>query len=617
MQFLHRFHTIVFSVALVVYTITAFYSKGYDHYDEHYQLIEFARLKLGKNRPDELAWEYKAQIRAAFQPFVAFGVFSVLEAAGLRDPYVQALVLRLCTMMLSLVAIAAFVRASRRWAYPEYQRAYILLSYFLWFLPFLSVRFMSETWSGVLFLLACSVALQGRPAKRGSWLLVGLLSGFCVLCRYQADILIASLVAWLLIVGRIGFSAVLLLLAGMCVAVIAGGLIDAWFYNSWVITPWNYFYVNLVKGVASSFGTAPWYYYLEWLWVLPAGVLLVISLGIVVVRQPRQLVVWMVLPFFGIHSLIAHKEVRFLFPLAYFVPLLLIAGWQEVVGWLRVYKEDFWRPVVRILLGVLGLINLVGLVQQAGRPAGDGSKAITAYIHLRYSGQRVTLISMGDANPYNPLGFLDLPENFYRDSNVRQMGPEDLAVNEDTTIYGSRQTLWVIRKKDEEQPDFQQIKVRYHLQLVMQSIPPWSVWLTRWYDEQECDRLLLLYRPGDDATRTVGHRGESGKPVCGPGITGLEAGFGEPADRAGILLPDDVDSGIDVAGKGRGVGLKAGVDEEGSLGCEAGYGKRGGASGGGNADLGVAIEQEFEMAYGMRGLGDGLHERESGVLRLL
>jgi len=58
-----RFHQLVLIVALLIYVVTAYFSKGYYHADEHYQVIEFAGLKTGTHSGSDLAWEYRENSR--------------------------------------------------------------------------------------------------------------------------------------------------------------------------------------------------------------------------------------------------------------------------------------------------------------------------------------------------------------------------------------------------------------------------------------------------------------------------------------------------------------------------------------------------------------------------
>ena len=172
-----NFHRFIMSIASLVYFVTAYQSEGYYHPDEHYQIIEFANHKLGNIEAQDLAWEYKARIRPALQPGIAWVIFQVLDYFTVRDPYHQAAFLRMLSALLSVFAISVFVKLTLHLVHPKYQKGYILLSYFLWFIPLIGVRFSSETWSGLFFLLSISVFLGNKEKKLWLYALLGILLG--------------------------------------------------------------------------------------------------------------------------------------------------------------------------------------------------------------------------------------------------------------------------------------------------------------------------------------------------------------------------------------------------------------------------------------------------------
>ena len=319
-----KFHRVVLAIAFIIYLVTAINSKGYFHFDEHYQIIEFACLKMGINAPSDLAWEYDAQIRPAIQPAVAVAVFSTLHGFGITDVYTLALSLRILTLLLALTAINVFVRSSLSLMEPGAHRFYILLSYFLWFLPFINVRFSSESWSGIFVILAVAL-LQGNTSRRKIiFAIAGLFLGISFLCRFQSAFFIIGLLCWYIIVAKESKVNIGAIASGGCVAVLAGFAIDRWFYGAWVFTAWNYFDVNILKGVSSVYGTAAWNYYIGTIFgmpTVPVGCLLLVALCILIYRKPRLLLLWMILPFLILHSVIPHKEDRFLFPLVNFIPI--------------------------------------------------------------------------------------------------------------------------------------------------------------------------------------------------------------------------------------------------------------------------------------------------------
>jgi phosphatidylinositol glycan class B len=107
-------------------------------------------------------------------------------------------------------------------------------------------------------------------------------------------------------------------------------VLDNWLYGAWVNTPYNYFHANLVEGKAAMFGTQPWWFYFtQMLAVLvpPFSLVLVGLLGAGMWLCRRNVLVWAVLPFVIGHTVLGHKEVRFLIPITYaLVPLLVFAA---------------------------------------------------------------------------------------------------------------------------------------------------------------------------------------------------------------------------------------------------------------------------------------------------
>jgi len=54
-------------------------------------------------------------------------------------------------------------------------------------------------------------------------------------------------------------------------------------------------------------------------------------------------------PYLSVHSLIPHKELRFLFPIAYFVPLILILAFQAIPDkWDGQIKKAVFYPVFAV-----------------------------------------------------------------------------------------------------------------------------------------------------------------------------------------------------------------------------------------------------------------------------
>ena len=135
---------------------------------------------------------------------------------------------------------------------------------------------------------------------------------------------------------------------GVCrrrlVALAIGALADRWGYGQFVFPPLGYVDVNLVQGVAAhQFGHEPVFAYL---YLLPAQIFFAITLvlmaGMVAMwlRNPRHAVTWATLPFVLAHVAIAHKEARFLFPLAILATAFPVLGFSPR---LPLWRDSFAR----------------------------------------------------------------------------------------------------------------------------------------------------------------------------------------------------------------------------------------------------------------------------------
>lgn len=297
------------------------------HPDEHFQILEFAWARAGLSPLADLPWEFSARIRPTLQPTVALGVLAALRTVGIASPYPWILVLRLGTLALAfLIVLYVCARIARTLGRPG-RRTLWLAALFLWFAPLLTGRFTSENWSG-LALAAAIPLLEAEPARARD-LGAGALLGLAFVVRFQIGFACAALVLWLVLQGSGGRARAARVIAGAVPVLVLAVLGDAWFYRAWMFTPWEYLRTNLIEGVASTFGIAPWYWYLAQapLWMAPPlGPLVVALCAAGAAARPRSPWVWAFAAFVLGHSLIAHKELRFLFPMLYLVPVLAAFG---------------------------------------------------------------------------------------------------------------------------------------------------------------------------------------------------------------------------------------------------------------------------------------------------
>ncbi len=491
MKHFATFRKSLFFIVVAVYLITAWNSSGYYHADEHYQLIEFAQLKLGTNTTADLPWEFKEQMRPAFQPAVAFVVLKLLKVFSINDPYHQMFVLRLLSGVLAVLVFSFFIQATKHlFKETSAQIIYPILFYFLWFIPFLSVRFSSETWSALFFLWALSFVYSGQDRKnRPIWM--GLLLGISFLFRFQIAFAGIGLFVWLVVDRRQNFVFFAKSGAVFISVILMGFLIDTWFYGNSVFTPYVYF-KSVVESDGTGFGTSPWYFYLVKMLTYPGifiGLPFLISLLFLIFRKPMQPVVWVILPFVVFHSLVPHKEERFLFPIAFLVPFVLLSGYEIFISFL---KSVHWLRLLKLTMIVLFLMNLPALVAMMVKPAGIGRMELTQFIHYQYPGKPIHLIYCTWGNPYNP--WQSIPVKFYLEGNMKATEIKNLCALNDSLILPNTTNLLVIRKIDLNKKECLQQLEKINFECIKQSAPDWILWLNKAYGGLDENETLLLYQ---------------------------------------------------------------------------------------------------------------------------
>jgi GPI mannosyltransferase 3 len=486
---------IIIAFAAVVYITTAFNSHGFYHADEHYQIIEFAGLKLGTHAPNELAWEFKAQIRPTLQPVICVSFLKAFEVFNINNPYNQAFLLRLLSALFAIIISSIFIQNTKSFIKSKSVKiAYYLLSFFLWFIPIISVRFSSETWSGLTLLLALALFFNPSSDKTKPFI-IGLLFGISFLFRFQIVFAISGFGLWLIFINHSKLKYLLKIFTSFSVVVFLGMLLDSWFYGEFVFTPWNYF-LSVIDSEGNGFGTSSWYFYIVKLTSYPSyfiGIPLLLSIVLIIIFNPDSFLLWCIIPFIIIHSFVPHKEERFIFPLVYFFPLLLIKGYLVID---RLITNRVWiRTISLVLTVIFVLINSIGLIAMGQKSAGIGRMEITKFIHDNYGNKRINLVFCSWANPYNP--WHSLPVKFYLEESLIDHKINNLCELNDSLFIKDAVNLLVIRKIDKKRIECSRIIDSDNFIFETQSVPEWIEKINAIYKGFDNRNILELYKYTD------------------------------------------------------------------------------------------------------------------------
>jgi phosphatidylinositol glycan class B len=214
-------------------------------------------------------------------------------------------------------------------------------------LIFFSPKVMTENASGVLLLAAAHLLLTAtrpRPA------LAGALASLSIFLRYQNGVVVVGL---LVVAAWQDRRSALRYLAAATAMGIAGGMLDwiTWSYPFQAF--WNYVKYNVIDNRGTANGTSPFDYFAIHLAssMGPALGLLFLGGAVGARRAPGLTVI--VLVYFVVHSLVPHKEMRFLLPL---LPLaLVLAG----VGLTELLEAWSARPAPTLAVAVVVSLALL------------------------------------------------------------------------------------------------------------------------------------------------------------------------------------------------------------------------------------------------------------------
>jgi phosphatidylinositol glycan class B len=319
-------------LSLVFHLIASWYSLGHHSVDEYFQILEFLNFKRGLTPERDLAVEFHERMRPWLQPFLYGLMLRAWEAIGVHNPFTWAWSFRLVTGLLGWGATVGLALRSRQWfTDPRARRFCVMALALIWFFPALHARPSSESLGGSAFLMALVLLTSLRPS---SWraLVGGALMGLSFEARFQMGFMIAGLFAWLAFFGprdadaRLPIRRLGAVIGGFAFVFVIGRWVDHWGYGEWVLSPWRYVEYNLLRGEVNRYGRSPvWDVFRmsfteSWPFL---GLALALASLIAWIRHPRHPLTWSQVPFFLVHEAIAHKELRFFFPIALAGPVLL------------------------------------------------------------------------------------------------------------------------------------------------------------------------------------------------------------------------------------------------------------------------------------------------------
>lgn len=289
--------------------------------DETFQYLEPAhRLAFGSG---VITWEFIDGIRSWFLPGLIAGVMWLVARIDPEPSAYVHMVRGLCALASLAVPFVSYRLAMRRYGLLPALLAGLLAalaSETVYFAPVI----MTEPLATDAALLAIWLGDETRAPARARLLLAGVLFGVAATLRYQYAPVLG--LAALLQHARRPRRLALVVVGGLAVVLPVLGGLDALTWGAPFQSVWLNYLRNATQGVSAAMGTQAWSYYPSYYlaaWGLAAAGLLACAV-IGGVQVPVLGVV--VLATIGLHSLVAHKELRFVFLATACMPALVGIG---------------------------------------------------------------------------------------------------------------------------------------------------------------------------------------------------------------------------------------------------------------------------------------------------
>ncbi len=286
--------------------------------------------------------------RSYFYPMILLSVivFSHPGVTHVWDPYLLT-VTRMFNLTMNVLCILLIYFIGRTLGGKKVGLIASFLLSICWLDAFWGFRAVSEV-PATLF-LSISLLFMARGLllnSRKRFFLVGLFLGFSFMTRFQSLLFFIPLAV--ILSRRRGD--LMYAVCGLLVAVLIQGLIDFISWGAFLVSPWNFFVLNILSGRSARWGVKPFTYYLERIPMIVGWSAIVFAVLTLISLDSYTSFLWMsIITYVGVFSFVAHKERRFLFPI---IPMFYIL---TVLGFVR-FKEklDDWR--YRTLLWLLLLL---------------------------------------------------------------------------------------------------------------------------------------------------------------------------------------------------------------------------------------------------------------------
>ncbi len=338
---------------IALHLLAVIFSAGYYNRDEQTQVLQIVGVKLGMFGSQYLDYQHLSAIRTWFHPTLYIWCAKLYLLFFPLNPFHLATLFRLASSLLGITSLWYLYKSFKNTFKTEAEtNTFFFFLATMWFLPFLHARTANENLTTSFFIFGLYSLTKNENIKFA--IFAGIFFALSFITRFQMCVMIATTVLWFLIFNKYSWKNFAVLVSSFALVLGLSTLIDTWFYGHFTFTPYNYFKVNIIEKYVAQFGTSHWYEYIREGFKSgfpPLSLVFITAFIILWIKFPKSLLTWVTLPFFVVHSLIGHKELRFIFPIIFFLPVIL----TFLIGEFKINLRKSW-VIAYLLLSIPAML---------------------------------------------------------------------------------------------------------------------------------------------------------------------------------------------------------------------------------------------------------------------
>lgn len=295
--------------------------------DEIFQTLEPAhRLAFGNSI---VTWEFRDGIRSWVLPGILSIIMNLTQFLGSGSTgYLTGIIIFLSLISLSIIIVAYY------WGYEIGGKITALTCAIIcaiWFeIIYFSPKGLTEVIATHFLLPGMFLATRKSDFPDGKRLFTaGIILGISLCLRIH---LLPSVIFLLIYICRRQFKLKWLpMLLGVIASLLVFGVVDAFTWSYPFQSFWLNIWVNVVEGRSKLYGVSPWYEYGIFLFKSWSWFIIPITIFIIIGARHCPILLWSGLIIILSHSILDHKEYRFIYPALPMFMILAGIGTSEIL----------------------------------------------------------------------------------------------------------------------------------------------------------------------------------------------------------------------------------------------------------------------------------------------